>query len=960
MLRLLSLLSASSLACDSQRAPAPHDAGLEDAALEAGLEIAEPAPPAPPAPATRPALAPCAAGWREVPDTDWPEVSTCDPWPEGGRRVCDGASAHFPGEAECARIGSPCAADGWPTDLPGERTIHYVDAAEPVDGDGSLAAPHRSIASALQAAGDGDVVAVAAGRYVEAVEISHAVTLWGACAERTILVPPDDAVPGVVVYDRGGTILRDLTVDGGRVGIALFETDERISIERVVVRGARADGVDVNGATVDLVDVAVRDIGAPGVDSRGISVFGGGDATLHRVVVERPGTFGLRVDEGSTLRGTGISVGLTSDGGLAPDQYPGDGVVVAGGGRLELVESVIHDAVRNGLIVAQASSATLQDCVVQHVEPLAAAEPDARWGTGAWAQDGSQLELERVLVESTHVCAVGAEGAGTALTATDLVTRDVTAPVRPFFVQGFGVVALVDAAAVLRRTAVVRAQGSGLFATLRGALEAEDLLVLGTRAGTSEGGTAFGDAVHVNDGARIELVGAELIDNEQGGGVASAGGRLVARDVRITTSAGAVTGAAGAPGLSVSSGIAELERVAIDGASGWGVLVLLDGTVTGTDLQIAASRPPTPGGIGGYGIVVNTVSSVELERVRVDGSRTIGVALMDASRATFVDLAIERTQDAACAPDGCAAGGVGLQVGSGAQADLRRFAIAGSALAGLQLLEGGVLALHEGRVVDNPIGANVQDLDFDTARLQDRVVWRNDRNFDASVLPVPGFEGRLAGNVDQCRRGDDEALDLDLEPIGAPTWAPRGFFQTSVRPRFGDEAMLNYLLAPNHLFGGGLMFAGAAHPPPYDQEFADAMHESGCASVAAFDAEEFTDPSWWGLFFTLVPVEGAATGSSADSPEGPILDDAVYPIEMTGALFDEDGVYDPLFESTLVGMEALDEALLDGFSHQVLWLLTNDSFGPAGSDPIGRYSLELDLRDDLGNGWHVVSRFEVR
>ncbi len=53
----------------------------------------------------------------------------------------------------------------------------------------------------------------------------------------------------------------------------------------------------------------------------------------------------------------------------------------------------------------------------------------------------------------------------------------------------------------------------------------------------------------------------------------------------------------------------------------------------------------------------------------------------------------------------------------------------------------------DGRVADNPIGANVQTPGFDFARLTSDVVFeRNERAVDGAVLPIP--ESRLPGALD--------------------------------------------------------------------------------------------------------------------------------------------------------------------------------------------------------------------
>ena len=56
----------------------------------------------------------------------------------------------------------------------------------------------------------------------------------------------------------------------------------------------------------------------------------------------------------------------------------------------------------------------------------------------------------------------------------------------------------------------------------------------------------------------------------------------------------------------------------------------------------------------------------------------------------------------------------------------------------MQIAEDGVMDLHEGQVLRNAIGVNVQTEGFDIERLTDRVIYHeNDRNLDSEELPIP-------------------------------------------------------------------------------------------------------------------------------------------------------------------------------------------------------------------------------
>jgi len=67
-----------------------------------------------------------------------------------------------------------------------------------------------------------------------------------------------------------------------------------------------------------------------------------------------------------------------------------------------------------------------------------------------------------------------------------------------------------------------------------------------------------------------------------------------------------------------------------------------------------------------------------------------------------------------------------------------RFRVSASGVCGVQLARGGFIDLHDGEVSRNPVGANVQTVGFDVARLQDRVLYRdNEQTLDTAGLLVP-------------------------------------------------------------------------------------------------------------------------------------------------------------------------------------------------------------------------------
>ncbi|MCK6552948.1 hypothetical protein L6R52_44405, partial [Myxococcota bacterium] len=112
----------------------------------APTEPAPPEDPTPPRDVAPPSLTPCPAGWSEVPASAG-SPATCEPWTIA--ETCPMGQVRFPGDASCAPLGAPCPADGWPATIPAGAPQLFVSPTAPDGGDGSRAAPLRSLDAAL-------------------------------------------------------------------------------------------------------------------------------------------------------------------------------------------------------------------------------------------------------------------------------------------------------------------------------------------------------------------------------------------------------------------------------------------------------------------------------------------------------------------------------------------------------------------------------------------------------------------------------------------------------------------------------------------------------------------------------------------------------------------------------------------------------------------------------------------
>src|SRR5262245_62044035 len=69
-------------------------------------------------------LTPCPDGWAESASGN---ITVCQPAPDA-ESTCTGDTAHFVDRPGCTLIGTACPEEGWPSDLPDDQALLYVDA----------------------------------------------------------------------------------------------------------------------------------------------------------------------------------------------------------------------------------------------------------------------------------------------------------------------------------------------------------------------------------------------------------------------------------------------------------------------------------------------------------------------------------------------------------------------------------------------------------------------------------------------------------------------------------------------------------------------------------------------------------------------------------------------------------------------------------------------------------------
>lgn len=209
---------------------------------------------------------------------------------------------------------------------------------------------YASLAAALEAAGDGDVLTVAPGTYRENLLVQRAVTLRGPeGSPGSVRIAPVDGVPLTV---RASAVVQDLHIEG---------------------QDAAAPALLVEEGTPELVDVRIMTRSAAGIEVRG-----GARPTVRRCTVDNPAGIGIAVVDG----GGGVfeecevmaaaQSGVAVRGGARPrlercrvHHTSGAGLSATGeNSSLEAVGCEVYEVRGSGVQITARATAHLTDCDV--------------------------------------------------------------------------------------------------------------------------------------------------------------------------------------------------------------------------------------------------------------------------------------------------------------------------------------------------------------------------------------------------------------------------------------------------------------------------------------------------------------------------------------------------------------------------------------------------------------------
>ncbi|WP_043666726.1 right-handed parallel beta-helix repeat-containing protein [Streptomyces xylophagus] len=366
---------------------------------------------------------------------------------------------------------------------------------------------YASLAAALEAAAEGDVLTVAPGTYRENLVVQRQVTLRGPeGSPGSVRIAPLDGVPLTV---RASAIVQDLHVEGqDSAAPALLVEDgaPELTDLRIVTRSA--SGIEVRGGarptvrrcTVDNpagIGIAVLD-GGGGVfeecevvsaGQAGVAVRGGGHPRLERCRIHHASGVGLSATgENSALEAVGCEVYETR----------GSGVQITGRATAHLTDCDVHRTTADGVTLDTDAVLTLADCRIHDI-PENAVDLRSR----------SVLTLTRTTVRQFGRNGLSVWDPGTRVDANQCEIFDSTGDYPAVWVS--------DGATVVLDSCRVHDVPDALFVLDRGSradvVDSDISQVRNTAVSVSDGATAQLDDCRIRDAA----TGAWFRDHGSGG-----------------------------------------------------------------------------------------------------------------------------------------------------------------------------------------------------------------------------------------------------------------------------------------------------------------------------------------------------------------------------------------------------------------------------------------------------------
>jgi hypothetical protein len=722
----------SLLGCGSGAVAAATFAGADAGAIADPADgfvdrVVDP-PEAPKAPAR--SAATCSGAW--VADSPGAVALACRP---AQRSTCEGVFAGD--EADCPTLAA-CGADGWPASLPAGAL--YVRPGVN-GGDGSRASPFGTVEAAIAAAPAGATIALAVGAHRLALRPAKDVVLRGACASGTTLAGASGAWSALVVPSGRAVELHDLSVtaegramvveQGGALrlaGVALRSAREvgvdcyggalvierslvtgvapaagqnqggtgifvqnggTATVRRTLVKGNHEVGIGVAGATLTLEDAVLADTSTGSNAVRqGVAFLAndGAIVSMRRVVVERPAGWGLYV-QGAQARVTAEDLVVADPRGTPAGEF-GLGIEVADGAIVDGSRVHVRGARELGVVATRGARTRLVDATIRSVGVRAS---DEQLGHGLFAYAGGRIEASHAVVRDASRVAVQVASATSSMALQDAEILE-TKATPSSKVQGRGLSFADGATGTLARVRVQDARDLGVIVEGGATLTAEDLSVLDVAEELDRG--LGGRGISVQQASRFTADRVLVERATEVAAVFTSSSRVEVRDLALRATRRLPKARTWGMGLFVADGAdARVDRIAIDGAFGAGVLAALGGAkATLVHASVSNVVPFEKTGEFGAGLVAAVDATLAVRRGRVTNVAMAGAAAMTTAALDLAEVSIRGVAEAKVRlvdaqgefVDPPVSGlSDGVVAASGARATLSDVAIVGHARAGL-------------------------------------------------------------------------------------------------------------------------------------------------------------------------------------------------------------------------------------------------------------------------------------
>ncbi|MEU6157921.1 right-handed parallel beta-helix repeat-containing protein [Streptomyces sp. NPDC047130] len=455
---------------------------------------------------------------------------------------------------------------------------------------------YSSLAAALEAAGDGDVLTVSPGTYRENLLVERAVTLRGPEGQPgAVRIAPADGVPLTV---RGSAVVQGLHLEGqdsSAPALLVEEGSPEITGIRVMTRSAA--GIEVRGSarptvrrcSVDNpagVGIVVTDA-AGGVfeecevsaaGQAGVAVHGGARPRLERCRVHHSSGPGLSAaGENSFVEAVGCEI----------YEVRGSGVQITGHATGQLTDCDVHRTAGDGVTMDTDAVLTLADCRIHDV-PENAVDLRSR----------SVLTLTRTTVRRFGRNGLSVWDPGTRVDAHQCEIFDSTGDYPAVWVS--------DGATAVLDSCRVHDVPDALFVLDRGSradvVDSDLTQVRNTAVSVSDGATAQLDDCRIRDAA----TGAWFRDHGSGGTLANCSLDGTQTGVIVTKGADPT-----------------VERCTVDGPAEAGFYVSAGGRGTFVGCKVTGS--------GGYGFHVLDGCRTTLRKCRTERCARGGYEFADAT-----------------------------------------------------------------------------------------------------------------------------------------------------------------------------------------------------------------------------------------------------------------------------------------------------------------------------------------